>query len=240
MSGLAVRWDGVSHGYGAADVVRDVTLAIGAGESVALLGHNGAGKTTLTRMLLQDKSLDLSLSVSVTTRQRRFSEVDGVHYRFIAPAQFADMRERDELLEWAEVHDNYYGTPRGPIEEILAEGRDVLLDIDYQGTEQVRAKARDEIVTLFILPPSIAELRTRLERRAEDGTEVIERRLLNARTEIQRWPLYDYVLINDDLQQAYRDVITILQAERLRRARRKEEIARFVDELLAVPAADAR
>jgi guanylate kinase len=183
-------------------------------------------------MLLQTKELDLSLSISVTTRPRRSSEVDGIHYSFIPQKQFELMRDNNELLEWAEVHGNFYGTPREPVERILAQGRDVLFDIDYQGTQQVRAKAAHDVVTIFILPPSLQELQARLERRAEDSRETIARRLANARNEIQRWTLYDYVLINDDLQKTFDELVAILTAERAKVMRRKEGISEFVDQLL--------
>lgn len=197
-----------------------------------LSSPSGAGKTTLTRMLLQNRELDLTLSISVTTRARRTSEVDGIHYRFIAQRQFETMRDAGELLEWAEVHGNFYGTPRAPVEEILKEGRDALFDIDYQGTQQVREKMAADAVTVFILPPSMRELRARLERRAEDPPDVIERRLENARNEIRRWTQYDYVLVNDDLQRAFDDLVAILRAERQRRPRRAEGIQEFVARLL--------
>uniref|UniRef100_UPI0035CBE4F2 guanylate kinase n=1 Tax=uncultured Methylobacterium sp. TaxID=157278 RepID=UPI0035CBE4F2 len=129
-------------------------------------------------------------------------------------------RARDDLLEWAEVHGNFYGTPRRPVETVLAAGRDMIFDIDYQGTRQVRAKLADDVVTVFILPPSMAELRHRLERRAEDSPETIEKRLANARVEIQRWTEYDYVIVNDDLQNAFDALRGILAAERLKRTRR--------------------
>ena len=203
------------------------------GLMLILSSPSGAGKTTLTRMLLQRKECDLTLSVSVTTRIRRSSEADGIHYHFIEPGRFADMRDRNELLEWAEVHGHFYGTPRVPVEAILEQGRDVLFDIDYQGTQQVRAKAPTDVVTVFILPPSLRELRSRLERRAEDRTEVIERRLTNARAEIERWTLYDYVLVNDDLQRTFGDVISILTAERLKRFRGEAGVAAFVGRLLS-------
>ena len=203
------------------------------GLMLILSSPSGAGKTTLTRMLLQDKSIDLTLSVSSTTRERRSSEVDGIHYHFIARDQFERMRGEDEFLEWAEVHGNFYGSPRAPVEAVLAQGRDVLFDIDYQGTQQVRRKAPDDVVTIFILPPTMKELRARLERRAEDSAETIAKRLTNARHEIQRWTGYDYVLVNDDLQRTYRQVLTILNAERLRRARAQGAITGFVDKLLA-------
>ena len=202
------------------------------GLMLILSSPSGAGKTTLTRMLLQKKECDLTLSVSVTTRARRSSEADGIHYHFITPERFTDMRDRNELLEWAEVHGSFYGTPRTPVEAILREGRDVLFDIDYQGTQQVRAKATTDVVTIFILPPSMAELRSRLVRRAEDKAEVIERRLANSRSEIERWTLYDYVLVNDDLQRTFTDVIAILSAERLKRFRGEAGVAAFVETLL--------
>jgi guanylate kinase len=197
-----------------------------------LSSPSGAGKTTLTRMLLQDRTLDLTLSISVTTRPRRSSEVDGIHYRFISPRQFEAMRDAGELLEWAEVHGNFYGTPRAPVEEILSAGRDALFDIDYQGTQQVREKMGADTVTVFILPPSMKELRARLERRAEDSREAIEHRLENARNEIRRWKQYDYVLVNEDLQRAFETLLAILRAERQRRPRGEKAIEEFVAKLL--------
>lgn len=197
-----------------------------------LSSPSGAGKTTLTRALAQRPEWGLELSVSVTTRARRPSEIDGQHYRFIDRDAFEHLRERDDLLEWAEVHGNYYGTPRSPVERALAAGRDMIFDIDYQGTRQVRGKLRDDVVTIFILPPSMAELRRRLERRAEDSAETIERRLLNARTEIERWSEYDYVLVNDDLDRSFKTLEAILAAEHLRRER-QTGLAGFVSGLLA-------
>ncbi|MDP4001871.1 guanylate kinase [Methylobacterium sp. NEAU K] len=197
-----------------------------------LSSPSGAGKTTLTRAIAQDPAWALDLSISVTTRARRPSEIDGRHYHFIDREAFEDLRSRDDLLEWAEVHGNYYGTPRRPVEKVLGSGRDMIFDIDYQGTRQVRAKLAQDVVTVFILPPSMAELRQRLERRAEDSAETIEKRLANARTEIQRWSEYDYVIVNDDLQDAFRALQGIVSAERLRRARRTG-LAQFVEGLLA-------
>ncbi len=202
------------------------------GVVLILSSPSGAGKTTLTRMLLQDRELDLTLSISVTTRPRRSSEVDGIHYSFITERQFAALREAGDLLEWAEVHGNFYGTPREPVEAILGQGRDCLFDIDYQGTQQVREKMGADAVTVFILPPSMKELRARLERRAEDADDVIERRLANARNEIARWKDYDYVIVNDDLQRSFDDLLAILRAERQRRPRRERGIAQFVETLL--------
>lgn len=211
----------------------DPTLPARRGVVLILSSPSGAGKTTLTRMMLQDRNLDLTLSISVTTRARRSSEVDGIHYRFIGEKQFIALRDAGELLEWAEVHGNYYGTPRGPVEEILAQGRDCLFDIDYQGTRQVREKMNADTVSVFILPPSMQELRARLERRAEDSRAVIEKRLENARKEIARWKEYDYVIVNDDLQRSFDDLIAILRAERQRRPRRERGIEAFVEKLLS-------
>ena len=203
------------------------------GLMLILSSPSGAGKTTLTRMLLQAKDIDLTLSISVTTRARRSSEVDGIHYSFIKRPQFERMRDSGELLEWAEVHGNYYGTPRPPVEAVLAQGRDVLFDIDYQGTQQVREKAQSDVVTVFILPPSMKELRARLERRAEDSAATIEKRLENARNEIRRWVQYDYVLVNDDIQKTFDELLAILRAERLRRPRQQAAVEEFVGRLLA-------
>lgn len=203
------------------------------GLMLILSSPSGAGKTTLTRMLLQAKDIDLTLSISVTTRARRSSEVDGIHYSFIQRQQFERMRDGGDLLEWAEVHGNYYGTPRGPVEAVLSQGRDVLFDIDYQGTQQVREKAQSDVVTVFILPPSMKELRARLERRAEDSASTIEKRLENARNEIRRWVQYDYVLVNDDIQKTFDELLSILHAERLRRPRQQRAVEDFVGRLLA-------
>jgi guanylate kinase len=192
---------------------------------------SGAGKTTLTRLLLQeDKEIDLS--VSVTTRPRRASEVHDVHYSFIDAGMFEAMRERGELLESAKVHGNYYGTPAAKVEAALARGRDVLFDIDWQGTLQIYQKMRSDIVSVFVLPPSAGELRSRLERRAEDSSEVIARRLQNARIEIGHWSEYDYVLVNEDLDRTFNTLKHILAAERDKRAR-KAEVAPLVERLKA-------
>ena len=200
------------------------------GLMLILSSPSGAGKSTLTRTLSQ-KETNLDLSVSVTTRARRPSEIEGVHYHFIEREVFDGLRQRDELLESAEVHGNGYGTPRKPVEEALKAGRDVLFDIDYQGTQQILEKAREDVVAIFILPPSMAELRSRLVRRAEDAPEVIAKRLANARDEIARWSVYDYVIINDDLGAAYESVRAILVAERLKRAR-ATGMENFVEQLL--------
>jgi guanylate kinase len=200
---------------------------------IILSSPSGAGKTTLTRMLLQDKALDLTLSVSVTTRARRSSEADGIHYQFIDARRFEAMRAAGELLESAEVHSHRYGTPRAPVEAVLLEGRDMLFDIDWQGAQQVRQALGGDVVSIFILPPSMQELRARLDRRAEDSSATIAARLDNARREIERWRQYDYVLINDDLQRAYEQVVAIIKAERLRQPRVARGVEAFVKRLLA-------
>lgn len=201
------------------------------GLMLILSSPSGAGKSTLTRNLSQNEN-NLDLSISVTTRPRRPSEIDGVHYRFIDRSAFDAMRQHSDLLEWAEVHGNGYGTPRKEVEASLAAGRDVLFDIDWQGTQQIVKKARADVVTIFILPPSMAELRSRLVRRAEDAPEVIAKRLANARDEIARWSQYDYVIVNDDLTAAYDAIKAILTAERLKRSR-AIGLGDFVDQLLA-------
>jgi guanylate kinase len=200
------------------------------GLMLVLSSPSGAGKTTLTR-LLRDEEPSLTLSVSVTTRARRPSEVDGIHYRFITVETFLEMRDRGELLEWAEVHGNFYGSPRREIDRSLASGKDILFDIDYQGAMQVRETAASDVVSIFILPPSVPELRHRLERRAEDSPEVIATRLATARVEIDRWRDYDYVLVNDDLQRTFARLRAILVAERLRRDR-QTGLSTFVKGLL--------
>lgn len=192
---------------------------------------SGAGKGTLSRNIL-DTDRDMTLSVSVTTRERRPSEINGVHYHFISQQRFLSMRDGGELLEWAEVHGNYYGTPKAPVEEALKAGRDVLFDIDWQGAAQLREKMAADVVSVFILPPSMTELRSRLTRRAEDAPDVIEKRLVNARREIAEWPNFDYVVVNDDLDAAFADLQAILRAERSRRPRAAEGIAAFVETLL--------
>ena len=203
------------------------------GMILILSSPSGAGKTTLTRMLLQDKALDLSLSISVTTRPRRSSEADGIHYNFVTKQWFQQMKGAGDLLESAEVHGYAYGTPRAPVEAVLAQGRDMLFDIDWQGALQVREALGADVVSVFILPPSMEELRARLDRRAEDSAATIGTRLENAKREIERWRLYDYVVINDDLQRAYRQVVSIIEAERARGVRVVEGVEEFVAKLLS-------
>lgn len=194
---------------------------------------SGAGKSALSRLLLEEED-DIDLSVSVTTRARRPSEVEGKHYYFLSVNGFEALRDRGDLLEWAEVHGNFYGTPRGPVELALAKGRDVLFDIDVQGTLQLYQKMRADVVSVFILPPSIPELERRLRRRAEDSDEIIARRLRNAGGEIAHWGDYDYVLVNEDIQTCFRALRQILEVERMKRHRQTqlgEDIARLQAEL---------
>lgn len=189
------------------------------GLMLVLSSPSGAGKSTIARNLLESDA-SLELSVSVTTRARRGSEIEGVHYRFVSQRDFDHMRDTDLLLEWAEVHGNCYATPREPAEAALAAGRDMLFDIDWQGALQLKQKMPVDIVSIFILPPSMKELKARLKRRAEDQDAVIAMRLENARVEIEHWRDYDFVVINDDLDRAFAEVRAIVIAERLRRDRR--------------------
>lgn len=190
------------------------------GVMLVLSSPSGTGKSTIARNLLEAEQGSLALSVSVTTRERRGSEIDGKHYHFISQLEFERQRDSNALLEWAEVHGNYYGTPRDPVDKAMVAGRDTLFDIDYQGGLQLLEKARADVVSVFLLPPSMTELKARLERRAEDSAETIRKRLENARHEIPQWRHYDYVVINDDLDRAFHQVQSILTAERLRRDRR--------------------
>ncbi|HEV7252586.1 MAG TPA: guanylate kinase [Mesorhizobium sp.] len=189
------------------------------GLMLVLSSPSGAGKSTIARNLLASDP-GLELSVSVTTRPRRPSEIEGVHYRFVSVGEFNRLRDTDALLEWAEVHGNFYGTPRGPAELAMAEGRDMLFDIDWQGAVQLNQRIGADIVSIFILPPSMRELKARLKRRAEDTEAVIETRLRNAREELEHWREYDYVVVNDDLERAFLSVKSVVTAERLRRDRR--------------------
>jgi guanylate kinase len=201
------------------------------GFMLVLSSPSGAGKSTLTRALLKPGS-GLELSISVTTRARRHSELEGVHYHFIDQKRFDRMRDAGDLLEWAEVHGNCYATPREPVEAALAAGRDVLFDIDWQGTRQLAQKMPDDLARVFVLPPTMAELKARLDRRAEDTAEVIARRLAAARDEMAHWDEYDYVIVNDDLQRSLQAVEAIIAAERLKRAR-QPGLDDFVAELLS-------
>jgi guanylate kinase len=188
------------------------------GLMLVLSSPSGAGKTTLSRKLLEIEPT-MELSVSVTTRPPRPGEVDGRDYRFIDQTRFDRMAKNNELLEWAEVFGNFYGTPQAPVEAAMAAGRDIVFDIDWQGTQQLRQSARADMASIFVLPPSIRELERRLRIRAQDDESVIRRRMAKAADELSHWPEYDYVIVNDDLARAFADVRTILAAERLKRER---------------------
>ncbi len=194
-----------------------------------LSSPSGAGKTTLSRMLLE-KMPGLKLSVSVTTRAMRPGEVDGKDYRFIDKSTFDAMAKTGELLEFATVFDHHYGTPRKPVEDALSAGEDVLFDIDWQGTQQLREKARDDVVSVFILPPSAADLEKRLLTRAQDSDEIIRGRMSRASHELSHWAEYDYVVTNNELDVAYKEVANILKAERLKRER-QTGLSAFVRDL---------
>jgi guanylate kinase len=188
------------------------------GLMLVLSSPSGAGKTTLSRKLLAaDPAVELS--VSVTTRRQRRGEVDGRDYHFIDAARFDAMVAGGELLEWAQVFGHRYGTPKAPVEAALAAGRDVLFDIDWQGTQQLREKANRDLVSIFVLPPSIPDLERRLRTRAQDSDDVIHARMAKAADEMSHWAEYDYVVINSNIDRAFAEVQSILAAERLKRER---------------------
>jgi guanylate kinase len=189
------------------------------GLMLVLSSPSGAGKTTISRRLLYTEA-NLSLSISATTRPPRPGEEEGKDYFFVSDARFAGMVEQDELLEHAVVFGNRYGTPKAPVVEALETGRDVLFDIDWQGTQQLRESAREDLVSVFILPPSTEELERRLHARAQDSDEVVRGRMAKAADEMSHWAEYDYIIINDNLENSVRQVEAILTAERLRRERR--------------------
>src|SRR5712671_1479428 len=178
-----------------------------------LSSPSGAGKTTLSRLLIE-RMPGLRMSVSVTTRAKRPGEIDGKDYLFVDNSKFEQMAKRHELLEWATVFDNRYGTPRAPVEAALSAGQDVLFDIDWQGTQQLREKARADVVSVFILPPSAAELEKRLHTRAQDSDAVIRGRMNRATHELSHWAEYDYIVINHDIVEAFAEVQSILKPER--------------------------
>ncbi len=188
------------------------------GLMLVLSSPSGAGKTTISRRLLEHEQ-DLTLSVSVTTRPKRPGEVAGVDYHFIDPTDFNLMNNRQELLEYAEVFGNYYGTPRAPVEKSLADGQDVLFDIDWQGTQQLKENSGTDLVSIFILPPSTTELEKRLKSRAQDSDEVVAKRMALSADEMSHWPEYDYIIVNDDFDNSIGAVRAILAAERKRRDR---------------------
>jgi guanylate kinase len=188
------------------------------GLMLVLSSPSGAGKTTLSRKLLESDP-GVELSVSMTTRKQRPGEVDGRDYHFVDDGRFDAMVANDELLEWAHVFGNRYGTPRAPVDAALARGRDVLFDIDWQGTQQLRERANRDLVSIFVLPPSIPDLERRLRARAQDSDEVIHARMTKAADEMSHWAEYDYVVINTDIDHAFAEVQSILAAERLKRER---------------------
>ena len=195
-----------------------------------LSSPSGAGKTTISHRLLTADD-EIELSVSATTRPKREGEVDGVDYHFVSESQFDRMVEEDDFYEWAHVFGHRYGTPKGYIRKGLKEGRDFLFDIDWQGTQQLKQKDDQDVVTVFILPPSLPELRRRLESRATDSADVIDGRMNRARDEISHWAEYDYVVVNDDVDECFVKVREILHAERMRRTRQTGLIP-FVRQLM--------
>ena len=196
------------------------------GLMLVLSSPSGAGKTTISRAMLE-RDTNLVMSVSVTTRDKRREEVAVEDYNFIDKIEFNLMVNRKELLEYAKVFGNYYGTPRAPVEAELEKGRDVLFDVDWQGAQQLEQNARDDLVGIFILPPSTAELERRLHGRAQDSDEVVASRMAKAADEMSHWDAYNYIIINNDLEESIINVQAILRAERLRR-RRQTGLAEFV------------
>ena len=199
------------------------------GLMLVLSSPSGAGKTSIARALLE-RDEEINMSVSATTRPRRPGEVEGKDYYFVDDEKFKTDVNKGLFLEYARVFDHYYGTPLGPVQKLLSFGFDVLFDIDWQGTQQIKAKALDDLVSIFVLPPSTAELEKRLITRAQDPAEVVASRMDQAADEISHYPEYDYVLINHDLDQSIDSVHTILKAERLRRSR-QTDLTEFIKQL---------
>jgi guanylate kinase len=185
---------------------------------LVLSSPSGAGKTTISRKLFEEDG-KLAMSVSVTTRAKRPGEIDGTHYYFVDRAKFDQMVAQGELLEHAVVFGNCYGTPRGPVMQALDAGQDIISDVDWQGTQQLKENVRDDVVAIFVLPPSIEALKERLQSRAQDTPEVVQARMAKSSDEMSHWPEYDYVIVNDDLDTSVRQVQAILDAERKRRTR---------------------
>ena len=199
------------------------------GLMLVLSSPSGAGKTTLSRLLLAGEP-DLVMSVSATTRPMRPGEVEGKDYYFISGAEFTARRDRNEFLEHARVFGHYYGTPASMVEAVLSASRDVLFDIDWQGTQQLKARAREDLVSVFILPPSRNDLQKRLTTRAQDSAETVAARMARASDEMSHWPEYDYVIVNEEVDAAHQQLRAILTAERLRRER-QTELPKFVEKL---------
>jgi guanylate kinase len=196
---------------------------------MVLSSPSGAGKTTLARRLVEADA-EIAMSVSVTTRPPRPGETDGRDYHFIDDKRFVRMREGGELLEWARVFDNFYGTPRAPVEAAIKGGRDILFDIDWQGAQQLSEKMKHDVVRVFILPPSVTALERRLQTRAQDSVEVVRRRMEAASAEISHWPEYDYVIVNADIDGSLAGLKAIITAERLKRER-LDGLSAFVREM---------
>ena len=188
------------------------------GIMVVLSSPSGAGKTTLTKQIL-NTSRNILMSVSATTRQPRPGEVDGEDYIFLSKSKFSEMIDNDEFLEYAKVFDNFYGTPRAPVEDALAGGFDIVFDIDWQGAQQLTQAAANDLVKIFILPPNMQELENRLRSRAQDSDDVIARRMSKSENEISHWAEYDYIIINEDITEAIEELNTIVNAERMKRLR---------------------
>jgi guanylate kinase len=188
------------------------------GIMVVLSSPSGAGKTSLTKQILKT-SKNILMSVSATTRQPRPSEVDGEDYIFLSKSKFSEMIDNDEFLEYAKVFDNFYGTPRAPVEDALAGGFDIVFDIDWQGAQQLTQAAANDLVKIFILPPNMQELENRLRSRAQDSDDVIARRMSKSENEISHWAEYDYIIINEDITEAIEELNTIVNAERMKRLR---------------------
>lgn len=203
------------------------------GLMLVLSSPSGAGKTTISRALLKDEP-DVVMSISVTTRPPRPGENDGKDYYFVSESEFHAMAKSGELLEHARVFDNYYGTPRAHVEKELSEGRIVLFDIDWQGTQQLKSNARDDLVSIFILPPSLEELERRLRGRGQDSDEVVQNRMSRASGEMSHWPEYDYVIVNRDVDESIEQTRSILTAERQRRSRQRG-LAEFVNTMRKTP-----
>ena len=188
------------------------------GLMIVLSSPSGAGKTTLTRKLLET-DVELDMSISATTRKPRIGETHAKDYYFVSKSDFEGMIADEQFLEWAKVFDNYYGTPTGPVEEALSQGRDIIFDIDWQGAQQLNQAAADDLIKIFILPPSKLELERRLQTRAQDSAEVIAKRMAKSEGEISHWAEYDYVIVNRDIDESLEQLRAIINAERLRRKR---------------------